>query len=227
MTASAKSLKAYQEIRSMTDYYNNKLNGGQWKYLMCFNPRNLPVFDQPSLPIDLTEQEINLYTAKANDQEAPYDSIQPDPSYVALNAADYTKASFTPQPVEMLGHSMEAVPLPKQQSLTYVFNTTKAGAAVLRTAVIPTQPNDKGDIRYSVQIDDNPPQVISFRQKGRTETWKTNVLRGQAVNITPCQLNQGQHQLKITALDDHIIIDQWMVDFKANRKFYVFPINTH
>ena len=37
-------------------------------------------------------------------------------------------------------------------------------------------------------------------------------------------LSEGQHTLKIKALDDHIIMDQWMLDFKKDRKFYVIPV---
>jgi hypothetical protein len=25
-------------------------------------------------------------------------------------------------------------------------------------------------------------------------------------------------------LDDHVLIDQWMIDFKPDRMFYVFPV---
>ena len=51
MNACAKSIKAYQEIRDLTDYYNHKLAGGKWKYSMCYNPRDLYVFYPPTLPI--------------------------------------------------------------------------------------------------------------------------------------------------------------------------------
>lgn len=37
-------------------------------------------------------------------------------------------------------------------------------------------------------------------------------------------LKAGQHTLTIKALDDHIVVDQWMVDYKADRKFYLFPV---
>ena len=48
MNACAKSIKAYQEIRDLTDYYNHKLAGGKWKYSMCYNPRDLYVFYPPT-----------------------------------------------------------------------------------------------------------------------------------------------------------------------------------
>lgn len=50
MNACAKSIKAYQEIRDLTDYYNHKLAGGKWKYSMCYNPRDLYVFYPPTPP---------------------------------------------------------------------------------------------------------------------------------------------------------------------------------
>jgi hypothetical protein len=89
--------------------------------------------------------------------------------------------------------------------------------------MIPTQPNDKGDLRYSVQIDDQQPVVISLKEKYRSEFWKLSVLRGQALKQTPVKVSKGRHSLKIKALDDHIIMDQWMLNFKKDRKFYVIP----
>jgi hypothetical protein len=47
------------------------------------------------------------------------------------------------------------------------------------------------------------------------------VLRCQALKQTPVRLTKGSHKLYIKALDDHIIVDQWMVDFNKERKFYV------
>lgn len=229
MTACAKSMKAYFDIRQLTDYYNKELASGKWNHLMCFNPRELPVFNPPDLPMGLTQSEIRKYTANdvKGSNHDPDNSIRNDASYIARNAAGFDKASFKVLPEPMLGHSMQAVPLPKGQSLSYLFNTEKAGTAVLRTAVIPTQPGDKGDIRYSVQIDNDRSQVISFRENGRTDTWKLNVLRGQAVNNVALKLSAGQHILKITALDDHVIIDQWMLDFDPQRSFYVFPVKPY
>ena len=90
--------------------------------------------------------------------------------------------------------------------------------------MIPTQPNDKGDLRYQVTLDNQPPVVISLKEKYRSEFWKVSVLRGQALKQTPVKVSKGQHTLKVKALDDHIIMDQWMLDFKKDRKFYVIPV---
>ena len=48
-------------------------------------------------------------------------------------------------------------------------------------------------------------------------------MRGQAVVSVPVNLSEGNHTLTLTAVDDHIIYDQWMADFQPDRKFFVFP----
>lgn len=59
--------------------------------------------------------------------------------------------------------------------------------------------------------------VYTLKEKFRSEGWKQNVLRGQAVRELPVELKKGSHTLVIKALDNHIIADQWMIDFKPQR----------
>jgi len=221
LTACAKSQNAYQEIRRLTDYYNNKMADGKWKHSMCHDPRDLYVFYPPILPVGLTDEEVKSYLpTSAVAKEHP---IKAD-KCIAMNACRYTHATKGAETIQALGHSMNAVSLPQGSSLTFEFDCPWEGEAVLSTAVIPTQPNDKGDIRFSVSIDGEKPQICSFREKGRTETWKQNVMRGQARKETKHTLKKGKHTLTITALDKHVVIDQWMLDFKKDRKFYLFPL---
>ena len=96
---------------------------------------------------------------------------------------------------------------------------------MLRTALIPTQPNDNGDLRFSVSVDGGEPKVFTLKEKFRSEGWKQNVMRGQAVRTLELPaLKAGTHKLEIKALDNHIVVDQWMLDTKADRKFYLFPV---
>ena len=128
----------------------------------------------------------------------------------------------------MLGHSMQAVSLPKGATLMYEFTVPAECDALLYTALIPTQPSDRGDLRYSVSIDDQDymkPDTISLKEPFRSERWKLNVLRGQALRKTPVHLTKGDHRLYVTALDDHIVLDQWLIDLTKDRQFYVIPVN--
>jgi hypothetical protein len=239
MQASARSMAAYREIQQLTNYYNNELAGGKWKGMMNMMPRDLPVFNPPTLPYLPEESEESLALQASKGRAAT--SIPTSSDFVARNASDYQRFSSPSEGqgeisiIQMLGHSMNAVSIPKGGELVYEFETEKDGDATLYTAMIPTQPNDKGDLRYSVQLDNNEPVVISLKEKYRSEFWKTSVLRGQALKQTPVRLtpnlsptgegnSKGKHTLKIKALDDHIIMDQWMIDFKPGRKFYVVPV---
>lgn len=223
--ACAKSQAAHQRIRQLTDYWNNEMAGGRWKHTMCWNPRDLTVFYAPRLPELLTDKEVAEYSKAPLVAPKAIDRLKDKDTFVARNAAQWDKADDGAQIVQMLGHSMQAVSLPKGKALTYSFRTESDGECVLRTAVIPTQPNTKdGDVRYGVTIDGGEEKVISFRVKYRSSEWDRNVLRGQAVANTPVKLSKGNHTLVIRALDDHVVIDQWMVDYKPEREFYLFPV---
>lgn len=168
----------------------------------------------------LTDAEVAQYSKRPS---VTHSELPHDDTFVCCNAAQYEQAGDGAEVIELLGHSMLAVALPKGQTLTYRFTVERADSCVLRTAVIPTQPNECGDIRYAVSIDGGKEQSISFKVSYHSQRWNQHVLRGQAVAVSPLNLTKGEHTLSIRALDDHVVVDQWMIDFKPNRKFYLFP----
>ena len=199
--AVARSYAAYDRIHQLTDYYNNQMAGGKWKNLMCDHPRDLPVFWAPLTPV--VSEKIEMKGGKITEKK--------DCPFTSVNACDYTSASDGAKIIQMLGHSMKAVALPKDASLTYRFDMKEDGEYMLQTALIPTQPNDNGDLRYSVSIDDQEPVVFNLKEPFRSEEWKQNVLRGQALRQQKVSLSKGNHTLTIRALDAHIVVDQWSV----------------
>jgi hypothetical protein len=201
------------KIKMLTHKYN-EMADGKWRGSMNCNPRNLPVF-QDYHPHDSTTIRLG--------KSRPLSGKVLD-GCIVRNASSYDSNSGQVVPISMLGHSMNAVSIARGASVTYNFTTTQDGNAVIRTALIPTQPNDKGDLRFSVSIDGGEPAVYSLKEPYRSERWKKNVLRGQALRETEATLSAGSHTITITALDNHIILDQWMLDYKKDRKFYMFPI---
>lgn len=187
---SLESHRAYEEIQQLTARYNN-MNGGKWRGLMDAAPRRLPVFA---------------------DVRARLAAVSKDhPDWEIHEAAHYAEATPGVHTVQMLGHSMNAVSLPKGGALTYRFVVKEAGSYILQTALIPTHAVDSGDIRYSVSIDGSEPTVYTLKEPFRSEQWKQNVLRGQALRRLSVRLSEGIHTLTIHALDDHVIVDQWML----------------
>ena len=208
------SAEAYEEIKTLTERYNNELAGGKWKNLMSMNPRNLPVFGMPDTAYMNDTSDVSV---------TPNLSVTPNEhEYISGNANEYSSASEGCKAIQMLGHSMNAVSIPKGGTLDFYFNTSTSGDAIMKIALIPTQPNDNGDIRFSASIDGGEERVFSLKEPFRSERWKLNVLRGQAVReINLDGLAAGKHSLRIKALDNHIIMDQWNVDFNKNRKIYL------
>ncbi len=208
------SRKAYNEIQQLTEHYNT-MNNGKWNGLMSASPRDLPVFGQVRTELPQHPSANRL---------------------IARNACDFqqfvppTEGSGKAELVQMLGHSMNAVVLPKGGELVYEFDspfpTEGEEEAFLYTAMIPTQPSDRGDLRYQVVLDNQEPMVISLKEKYRSESWKQSVLRGQALKRTPVKMTKGRHRLTIKALDDHIVCDQWVIDFNPERAFYVIPVKS-
>ena len=201
----AESRRASDDILSLTAQYN-ALAGGRWNGLMDAAPRRLPVFG-------------NVHAQLVNDTVNA-------PVAVMRQAADYDSATEGAVTVQMLGHSMQAVALPKGGELSYTFQLTETDDYVLRVATIPMQAVDSEDIRFSVSIDGADPQVFSLKEPFRSERWKLNVLRGQALRDLPVRLGSGTHTLEIRALDDHIVVDQWQLDNHPERQCYLIPADS-
>ena len=179
---SAESHRAYQEIQSLTLQYN-EMNGGKWRHLMNAAPRKLPVFE-----------DVRGRLNEAKDSE-----------YRILTPQSIPSGAET---IQMLGHSMKAIALPKDETLTYDFEIKTDGDYVLTTALIPTHPIDSGDLRYSISIDGTPPTIYSLKEPFRSERWKQNVLCGQTQREITVHLSRGHHSIVIKALDEHIVVDQ-------------------
>ena len=215
---SVNSHRAYEEIQALTQRYN-EMNGGKWRYLMDAAPRELPVFGDVHarllpIPADTVMGTGSLGFASG---ACPHDCLSTSTQFpipIIHNACDYAEASQGTRKIQMLGHSMNAVALQRDGWLSYRFVVDTEGDYILQTALIPTQPNDNGDLRYSVGLDSGEPVVFNLKEPFRSEGWKQNVLRGQALREQKVHLSAGQHTLTIRALDAHIVVDQWHLEVR-------------
>ncbi len=217
LESAVRSWNAYTEIQQLTSEYNNVMANGKWKGNMSMSPRDLAVFQEPMLPDKLTAEEINKY-GHYRPEAAKLDAD----GAIAFNAYRFTSSGEGAYGIDMLGHSGRAISLPVGASLTYRFYAG-AGNAVLRTAIIPMQADNGEPISYSVSIDGQAPIVYTLSNSIGSERWAENVMRGQAVQSTDIRLYSGNHTLEIRALSDNVIVDQWMIDYDKNRRFYRFP----
>jgi hypothetical protein len=110
----------------------------------------------------------------------------------------------------------------KNPSLEYDVFTGTSGEGTFYFYTLPTHPLNKDyGMRYAVQVDDRPVQILSFRTVGRSEEWKENVLRNSAVkSITIPMLKAGKHKITIYMVDPGVILDRIFLSVDGRKPPY-------
>lgn len=219
--AAALSLTAYQNMQQLIARYGN-IGKGKWKNII--NATELSVYP-PSLPGKLSSAEVTRYLRDAFDRTEDLKPLSTQTQdIIAKNAYEWSKTSGTNIGlIPLLGHSNKAVELPRGASLKYTFYCDKEGDARFTLAAIPNYDKTKGEMRVSVRIDNGEPVICSLKEAYNSKEWKLNVWRGQAKKSFYTTLHYGNHEIEIKALDDHVIVDQWILDFDVDREYYMIP----
>ena len=224
LESAARSIMAYRKIKDLTRRYNEALKRLGQDFMMNDEPQGLAVFGKPSLTDGLSEQEISRYGNSPDDDEDYDDTTTPTPTKTFVSVASaFTSATCGARAIRMLGRSMNAVVMNRGDSVTYRFSSDATGG-VLRLAFIPLHALDGGMTQADIRIDDGTPRTIIVSDGKRSERWMRDVVRGQALIELPVYLDSGSHTLTIKALNDHMALDEWMIDDDSSRQFYVFPI---
>ena len=186
-----KSDAAYDSIAALTQHYNS-LENGKWNRMMDFKPRKLPVFNRV---------ERNAATAPMTaDRKAA----------CQWNGAEAKKGNAIV--CEGLGYEGKAAEIRKGDALTFSFGNLKTDSVEVDIRLLPNHPVHGDKLRFSVSLDGAEPEVIAYETKGRSEEWKENVLRNQAIRkIVLPVTGKNSHQLVIKALDEGVILDQVML----------------
>ena len=186
-----KSDAAYDSIAALTQHYNS-LENGKWNRMMDFKPRKLPVFNR-------VERKAATAPMTA-DRKA----------VCQWNAAEAKKGNAIV--CEGLGYEGKAAEIRKGDALTFSFGNLKTDSVEVDIRLLPNHPVHGDKLRFSVSLDGAEPEVIAYETKGRSEEWKENVLRNQAIRkIVLPVLGRKSHQLVIKALDEGVILDQVML----------------
>lgn len=182
---------AFDSIASLTQQYNS-LQNGKWNRMMDFQPRKLPVF-------------------KRVEHTAATEPMVTDRKILCKwNAMKCTYGK--PVPCEGLGYERKAAGIRKGSSLTFAFDNYGKDSVEVEIRLLPSHPLDEKQLRFAISVDEAVPQTVSYETKGRSEEWKENVLRNQAIRKVTLPINkQASHKLVITALDEGVVLDQVML----------------
>ena len=179
---------AFDSIASLTQQYNS-LQNGKWNRMMDFQPRKLSVF-------------------KRVEHTAATEPMVTDRKILCKwNAMECTYGK--PVPCEGLGYERKAAGIRKGSSLTFAFDDYGKDSVEVEIRLLPSHPLDEKQLRFAISVDEAVPQTVSYETKGRSEEWKENVLRNQAIRKVTLPINkQASHKLVITALDEGVVLDQ-------------------
>ncbi|MCW3787376.1 glycosyl hydrolase 115 family protein [Plebeiibacterium sediminum] len=217
-----KSTDAYNEIKVITDYYNQKLANGKWMNMMDMQPRNLPAFKMPLKPESLTK-----------DVAAPKRTVKPQ----FIQSATYTKA-VAPTPyhwisVEGLGYSKQAITVypfnnhtfdDSAAYVSYDIEIPETGNYDIEIRCLPTHSNEFNH-QLSVQVGTFEKQNFLLNTKGRSNAWKDNVLRNYtAVHYKLSDIEAGKYTLKLGVNQTGIVIDQIAVNPENTIPYYEIPV---
>ncbi len=104
---------------------------------------------------------------------------------------------------------------PADASMTYQFFSESQSNAKIRIFSLPTHPLNKSlSCRYGIKVDEHPMEIVDIKTVGRSEEWKENVLRNEAVReISLPVLARGEHTLTLYAIDPGIVLDRILILF--------------
>lgn len=235
--AAALSLSAYHQLQQLDRYYSN-LQKGKWRDFIRMNSAEKQA---PQLPGTLSTADINRYKQEAFDRTEDLKPLSASTNdVIARNAYEWTSKTNAPKvsgknatdilpstikPTPLLGHSNKAVTLPKGASLNYNFYTNMSGDARFTLAVIPSYYANNKSMQVSVSIDHAEPVICQLHEAYNSKQWKLDFWRGQALKSFYVTLASGNHSVEIKALDDSIIVDQWILDYDVDREYYIIPVD--
>lgn len=237
--AAAVSLTAYNQLKQLYAQYTTIASRHRRPSLVVYSGEA----QAPILPGTLSSSDIQKYRKDAIDRS---EDLKPLANYtsdvIAKNACDWTtttpapsvkgadansmskKSSESIQLLSLLGHSNRAVKLPKGASLNYTFYTSQSGDARFTLAAIPNYMSGVKNMRVSVSIDHAEPVELEINEAYNGKQWKLDLWRGQTLRNFYVTLPSGNHSIEIQALDDHVILDQWILDYDVDREYYVIPV---
>lgn len=230
--AAAVSLNAYNTLKQLNAYYA-RIGKGKWANFIDSKASEMQA---PQLPGTLRANEIKSLMADAFNRNTDFLALSTYTNdIIAKNAYEWQKGYNAPQNqgkdaerirlIPLLGHSNKAVKLPKGATLNYTFYSRNGGDARFTLAVIPCYLDNQKNMRVSVSIDRAEPVVCQMKEIFNSKEWKFDHWRGQSLKNFYVTLSSGNHTIEIKALDDNVIIDQWVVDFDVDREYYVFPVS--
>lgn len=193
LEAWSRSDAAFDSIVAMTDRYNGGFhNNGKWNRIMDYQPRRLAVFNSVEHREDSTALPRNHgFLHKWNGREV--------------------QGLFDPVPG--LGYEAGAVALKRNEPVSvHIPAVTGRDSLIVDMRFMPNHPVEPQGLVFALTLDGHTvADSIHYETKGRSEEWKHNVLRNQAVRRVSIPNDEKGHILQIVPLTEGIVLDQILI----------------
>ncbi len=233
----AGSQAAADQIRQLTDAYNNQIAGGKWRHIMSANPRGQVDFGVPKI------FPVKTNTSTADSGHGDHCIVLPaahasafipgrDAHWQIISGLGYQGEAVSVFPTIIATRSTPEQILAESPCLQFKVALQEAGDWHVTVRALPTfsvEPNQPQ--RYAIALDDAPPQIIAL-PVSTSETdrhWSENVLRNAALTSSVQSVTQsGQHTLKIWMVDPGIVLDAIALQNGDGGSLgYVWPVETN
>jgi len=111
----------------------------------------------------------------------------------------------------------------KAPSLEFEFYSFSSGWCDILSYTLPTHAmNQFRGCLYGISVDDQPPRIIDFSTRERSEQWKQNVQRNAAIGQSKHFISTpGKHTLKVWLIDTDVVFDKFIIDFGGLKRSYL------
>jgi hypothetical protein len=251
-----RSIAADAEIERETAYFNEKLQGGKWRYIMSPEMNAGQWTSMRSTPPKLFEKDFEIESGKKIEVEDRKTLTLNSPSKankgfvesggaVSMEAENFTrrrdKNGFAWRIIQGLGKTGDSISVFPQTaktfadfsksapSLEYQFYISNAGEFEADFFLIPTQPLVAGNgLRIAVSVDGETPQIVTVDKDTEVSSaaWSQNILNQTTVGKSKFSLIKGAHVLRIFAVETGVVLDKLVLSSGALPKSYFAPPET-
>ncbi|MBC7915856.1 MAG: glycosyl hydrolase 115 family protein, partial [Pyrinomonadaceae bacterium] len=180
--------------------------------------------------------EVNVGANNTSDELAAYKGYIEDNRLISIHASNFSRKTENGNRkwsiINGLGTTdnvIEALPLQGIQTpnletlkenapyLEYDFYNSTPAKPVFNIYTLPTHAvNPTYSMRYGISVDNGPVKIVDFKTLGRSEEWKQNILRNNAIRKVETEaLSAGKHTFRIYMIDPGVILDRIIIDFGA------------
>lgn len=184
---------AFDSIASLTRMYNRGFgNNGKWNLMMDCQPRRLPVFERPD--------------------KSPAMTPMPCPA-APVAGWNGVEATGRFDVAEGLGYESGAIILRKGEGVSFNIPAIQERDSItIDVRTVPTHPVEDKGLVFSFEVDgETVARDIHYETKGRSEEWKENVLRNQAVRKVRVRNDGRGRKLTLVPETEGIILDQVLI----------------